>query len=113
PESRRRSLGRREPDRGPCRELRRRGHRRGAARAHLRSPLPAGLERAGATTTRSQRPRMNAAEKMRLVANAALDLKAEDVVALDVHELSSFADYFVVCTGRSDRQVRAIAEAVE
>lgn len=56
---------------------------------------------------------MNAAEKMRLVANAALDLKAEDVVALDVHELSSFADYFVVCTGRSDRQVRAIAEAVE
>ena len=44
---------------------------------------------------------------------AALDGKAEDVVALDVRELSSFADVFVVATGRSDRQVRAIADAIE
>jgi ribosome-associated protein len=56
---------------------------------------------------------MSSAEKARLVAEAALDVKAEDVVALDVRELSSFADVFVVCSGRSDRQVRAIAEAVE
>jgi len=40
-------------------------------------------------------------------------VKAEDVVALDVRELSSFADVFVVATGRSDRQVRAIADSVE
>jgi len=56
---------------------------------------------------------ISSAEKARLVAEAALDVKAEHVVALDVRELSSFADVFVVCTGRSDRQVRAIAEAVE
>jgi ribosome-associated protein len=56
---------------------------------------------------------MTSAEKTRLVVEAALDVKAEDVVALDVRELSSFADAFVVCTGRSDRQVRAIAEAIE
>ena len=51
-------------------------------------------------------------EKARRVVDAALDVKAEDVVALDVGALSSFADVFVVCTGRSDRQVRAIADAV-
>jgi len=52
-------------------------------------------------------------DKARMAAEAALDVKAEDVVALDVKELSSFADVFVVCTGRSDRQVRAIADSVE
>jgi ribosome-associated protein len=52
-------------------------------------------------------------DKPRLVVDAALDVKAEDVVALDVKELSSFADVFVVCTARSDRQVRAIADAIE
>jgi len=53
------------------------------------------------------------ADKARRAVEAALDVKAEDVVALDVSELSSFADAFVVCTGRSDRQVRAIADSVE
>jgi ribosome-associated protein len=45
--------------------------------------------------------------------DAALDVKAEDVVVLDVREQSSFADAFVVATGRSDRQVRAIADSIE
>jgi len=56
---------------------------------------------------------MNAAEKTRLAVEAALEVKAEDVVALDVRELASFADAFVVATGRSDRQVRAIADSIE
>ncbi|MCL4685054.1 ribosome silencing factor [Myxococcota bacterium] len=56
---------------------------------------------------------MTSAEKMRIAVEAALDVKAEDLLALDVSELSSFADVFVICTGRSDRQVRAIAEAIE
>jgi len=56
---------------------------------------------------------MTSAEKTRIAVDAALDVKAEDVIALDVGELSSFADVFVICTGRSDRQVRAIADAVE
>lgn len=54
-----------------------------------------------------------ATDKARMAVEAALDVKAEDIVALDVKELSSFADVFVVCTGRSDRQVRAIADSVE
>jgi ribosome-associated protein len=56
---------------------------------------------------------MNAAEKTRLVVDAALMVKAEDVVALDVKRLASFADVFVVATGRSDRQVRAVADSIE
>jgi ribosome-associated protein len=52
-------------------------------------------------------------EKTRLIVEAALDVKAEDVAALDVRELSSFADVFVVATGRSDRQLRAIADSIE
>ena len=44
--------------------------------------------------------------------DAVLELKAEKVVALDVHELSAFADAFIIATGTSDRHVRAIADKV-
>ena len=44
---------------------------------------------------------------------AALDHKAYDLVVLETGKRSSIADYFVVCSGRSDTQVQAIAEAVE
>ncbi len=51
-------------------------------------------------------------ERAACVVEAAEDRRAEDVVALDVRELSSVADTFVLATGRSDRQVRAIADAI-
>jgi ribosome-associated protein len=51
-------------------------------------------------------------EKAQLIADAALDRKAERPVALDVREQSSFADTFLIVSGRSDRQVRAIAEGI-
>jgi len=44
---------------------------------------------------------------------AVLGMKALDVVVLDVHGLASFADTFIVCSGRSHRQVSAIAEFVQ
>ena len=40
-------------------------------------------------------------------------MKALNVVVLDVHGLASFADTFIVCSGRSHRQVSAIAEFVQ
>ena len=40
-------------------------------------------------------------------------MKALNLVALDVEGLASFADYFIICSGRSHRQVTAIAEHVE
>ena len=45
-------------------------------------------------------------------ARAALDKKAENLKLLDLTELSSFTEYFVICSGTSDRQVQAIADAV-
>ena len=46
------------------------------------------------------------------VAEAALDRKAVDLVALDVSELTSYADTFVIATATSDRHARAIADAI-
>ncbi len=47
------------------------------------------------------------------LAEAAFDRKADDLVALDLRGLTSFADVFLLATGRSTRQVRSIADAVE
>jgi len=43
----------------------------------------------------------------------ALEKKAQDVVVMDVSATSSLADYFVLCSGRSDTQVQAIAPSIE
>lgn len=51
-------------------------------------------------------------EKARLIVEAAGTLLAEEIVALDVRQAVSFADVFVVATGRSDRQVRAIGAGI-
>ena len=44
---------------------------------------------------------------------AALDKKASDVVLLDLRNTPAFTDFFVLCSGHSTRQVKAIADAVE
>ncbi len=44
---------------------------------------------------------------------AALDRKAYDLVVLEVGGITSIADYFLVCSGRSDTQVQAIADGIE
>lgn len=46
-------------------------------------------------------------------ANAADDRKAEDIVLLEVTEVSYLADYFLIVTGFSRAQIRAIADAIE
>ena len=45
-------------------------------------------------------------------ARAALSVKAEDVKLLDMHELVSYTDFLVLCTGRNTRLTRRIAEEV-
>lgn len=47
-----------------------------------------------------------------LCVNAALERKAEDVAILNVRDLSSVTDYFVICSGNSDRQIRSLADHV-
>jgi len=44
---------------------------------------------------------------------AALDKKAADVVVLDLRRTPAFTDFFVLCSGQNQRQVKAIADAVE
>ena len=44
---------------------------------------------------------------------AALGRKARNLVILDVRELTSFADVFLICSGKSNRQVSAIAEHIK
>jgi ribosome-associated protein len=48
----------------------------------------------------------------RVLKKAAVDKKAWDCVVLDVRDKTSLADYFVVCEGETDRQNRAIADAM-
>jgi ribosome-associated protein len=49
----------------------------------------------------------------KLCVKTALEKKAEDPLILDVRKLCSFADYFVILSGRSTRHVQGLAEAVE
>lgn len=51
-------------------------------------------------------------ERAAWVAAAALERKAERVVALDVRALTSYADTLVIASGNSDRHARAIADSV-
>jgi ribosome silencing factor RsfS/YbeB/iojap len=51
-------------------------------------------------------------EKTRIIAEAALERKAEECLILDVRELTSFADIFVLLSGRSTRQVSGIADHI-
>ncbi len=44
---------------------------------------------------------------------AVLNNKLIDIVALDVRELTSIADYFIICGGQSNRQVRAVVESIQ
>lgn len=48
-----------------------------------------------------------------LAARAASDKRATGIMAIDVAELLVVTDYFVICTGNTDIQVRAIADEVE
>jgi len=56
---------------------------------------------------------MTSAELAALIAAAAEDRKARDVVTVPLEGKTTIADYFVVCEGDTDRQVRAIVESIE
>ena len=52
-------------------------------------------------------------DALKIAINAADDKKANDLVALDISKIASFANYFLICTGDSSRQMQAIADEVE
>ena len=47
-----------------------------------------------------------------LLVDAAEDKKAWDPVVIDLQGMTTVADYFVICDGETDRQLRAIADAM-
>lgn len=67
-----------------------------------------------ALTARPRAPSKAAALRLlRAAADAAVAKKAGDPVALDLRSVAGVADYFLICSGASEVQVKAIAEAVE
>ena len=85
-----------------------------------RRPDPEPIPTPRSAQARSARPRAAAAPgpetqlaRADRVAHAALERKARKLVAFDVREVTSYADTFVLASGGSDRQVRAIADAIE
>jgi ribosome-associated protein len=80
------------------------GSRRGAAWKKPSGPVPAPPAPAENPAARALAHR---------VADLVLDRKASDVVVLDVRGIASYADYVVIASGESDRQVTAMAEHVQ
>jgi ribosome-associated protein len=46
------------------------------------------------------------------IAGYASDRKANDIVQLDLRGMIGYTDYFVICTGRTNRQTKAIHDAI-
>lgn len=51
-------------------------------------------------------------ERILLALHSAAEKKAIDPVVLDLREIASFTDYFVICSGANERQVQAISDEV-
>lgn len=56
---------------------------------------------------------LSGSEIAEIGARAALDRRANNVVVLDLTGLSSFTDFFVICSGNSDTHVEGIADIIE
>jgi ribosome-associated protein len=56
---------------------------------------------------------MTSEELVGIITEAAADKKARDVVSIDLRGKTILADFFVVCEGDTDRQVRAIVDSIE
>lgn len=57
--------------------------------------------------------KINSRQKAVLAAREAYELKARDIVILDVRAFPALAEYFVICTGETKRHLRGIADRVE
>jgi|SRR5579884_789861 len=55
---------------------------------------------------------MNPEQLALALAEYAADRKALEIVQLDLREVAGFTDFFVLCTGRSDRQTKAIHDSI-
>ncbi|MEX0772743.1 MAG: ribosome silencing factor [Balneolales bacterium] len=63
-------------------------------------------------TDYNQRNFKNSDKLVNVIGTALLEKKAEDIVLLDVRELTTLTDYFIVCHGGSETQIKAISSNV-
>ena len=63
-------------------------------------------------TTKSSPKKTTASHVMKRIVSAASDAKGRDIVVLDVSKVSDIASYFVIVSGRSDRQVQGISNRI-
>jgi ribosome-associated protein len=72
------------------------------------------VDRQAATRTRlsPEEAAAQAEQLARRVVDLVADKKASDIVILDIRQVSSLADYFVICTGESERQIKAISDGL-
>lgn len=56
---------------------------------------------------------LEAIEIAKRIVEAAADKQASDIVLLDMRKVCSFADYFVILSGESERQLEAICQAID
>ena len=52
-------------------------------------------------------------DRVSIVAQAMYDKKAKNIIALDISEITSLGDYFVICSCSSDAQLRACCDEIE
>jgi ribosome-associated protein len=64
-------------------------------------------------TDRRERPLDDSLDRALAAARAASDKLAEDLLILDVQSVIGITDYFVICSGRNERQVQTIIEEIE
>ena len=74
------------------------------------SPMPESRERTEEAALTSP---AELDERVRLALHAAAEKKAHDLVVLDLREVASFTDYFVIASGTNVRQVQAVADEVQ
>ncbi|MGM0546988.1 MAG: ribosome silencing factor [Bacteroidota bacterium] len=63
-------------------------------------------------TSANEQKTVDSDKLIEVIGEALLDRKAEDIIVLDVHELTTLADKFVICHASTDVQIKAIADNV-
>ena len=76
-------------------------------------PYPCYNEPPGRSERRRRKKGLEADELSRRIIEVLSDKQAEDVLLLDIRSVASFADYFVIASAPSVRQIQAILEAID
>jgi ribosome-associated protein len=56
---------------------------------------------------------LDSAQLAKTAVDTASDKKASDIILLDIRDVTTFADYFVICSGNNPRQIQAIADTID